>query len=141
MDLSRSLSNDIIQRGLRAADERIAAYGPPLEVQRRRLIGLDAVLKAAGVYEGRALDRATLAALDLQTTAMGLLSATDPNEALSAGVAELVYLARALGEAKGGAVLVEVARALGEEPGKPADADGDDGPARLAERFRPRPPA
>jgi hypothetical protein len=103
---------------------------------RRRLIGADAVLRAAGVYEGKPLDLVVLAALDLQAMATGLLSAKDPMATLGDGAAVIGYLARALGGDAGEVALAAVARAVREEPPAAQPAE-DDGAGRLAHRLRP----
>jgi hypothetical protein len=62
-----------------------------------RLIGVDAILKTVSVHECKRLDQATLAALDLQTVAVGLLSTRDwPTR--SAPATRCSAISRALGE-------------------------------------------
>jgi hypothetical protein len=134
MELSSIIASHVLQRGVAGVEARIAAYGDPAEYHRRRLIGADAVLRAAGVYEGKPLDPVILAALDLQAMATGLLSARDPMATLGDGAAVIGYLARALGGDAGEVAFAAVARAVREEP--PAEPE-DDGASRLAHRLRP----
>ena len=61
------------------------------------LIGVDAILKTVSVHECKPLDQATLAALDLQTVAVGLLSHPRLADTLGDSVAVLGHFARAFG--------------------------------------------
>jgi hypothetical protein len=130
MDLSRALSEEVLRRGNHGIEVRVASHGSPVDYQRRRLLGLDAVLRACGCYEGRPLDQTILAALDLQTAVMGLLSARDVSETLAEGVTALGYLGRVLAEEKSAGVMTELAHAIDPEGG-----DGELG--RLARKLRP----
>ena len=87
MQLSSLIDANVLDRGAQGVEARVAAYGDPGDYHRRRLIGADALLKAAGVYDGRPIDQTTLAALDLQSAALALLSANDPLTALGDAVA------------------------------------------------------
>ena len=102
-----------LRRGVQGVEPRIAIY--PSERQRRRL----------GVHECKPIDQATLAALDLQTVAMGLLSTSDLADTLGNSVALLDHLGRAFGRETSSTVLANVA--LGEETDK-ADRDGSKAP-------------
>jgi hypothetical protein len=77
MHMSTVLSANVLHRDVHGVEARIAIYDDPSERQRRRLIGVDAILKKVSVHECKPLDQATLAALDLQTVAVGLLSTRD----------------------------------------------------------------
>ena len=90
----------------------------------------DAVLKAAGVYEGKPIDPTSLAALDVHLAAIGLLSARDPLMALGDCVTAIGHLARALGGEASDQVLQTVASAVEGE-------HADDGVSRLARRLTP----
>lgn len=109
MHVSTVLSANVLRRGVQGVEPRIAIY--PSERQRRRL----------GVHECKPIDQATLAALDLQTVAMGLLSTRDLADTLGNSVALLDHLGRAFGRETSSTVLANVA--LGEETDK-ADLDG-----------------
>jgi hypothetical protein len=117
MHLSTVLSANGLRRGVRGVEARIAIY--PSE--RRRL----------GVHECKTIDQATLAALDLQTVAMGLLSTSDLADTLGNSVALLDHLGRTFGRETSSTVLANVA--LGEETDK-ADRDGS---KRLDKRHAP----
>jgi hypothetical protein len=63
-----------------------------------RLIGVDAILKTVSVHECKRLDQATLAALDLQTVAVGLLSTRDwPTRSAPASRCSAISRARSAG--------------------------------------------
>jgi hypothetical protein len=137
MELSSIIAANVLQRGVAGVETRVAAHGDPAEYHRRRLIGADALLRAAGVYGGKPLDPVILAALDLQAMAMGILSAKDLMATLADGAAIIGYLARALGGDAGEVALAAVARAVREEPPAEPAEDDDDGASRLARRLRP----
>jgi hypothetical protein len=122
MHMSTVLSANVLHRDVHGVEARIASYDDPSERQRRRLIGVDAILKAVSVHEWRPPDQATLAALDLQTVAVGLLSTRDwPTRSAPASRCSAISHARSAGrQAK---PCSPMSRALGEETEK-ADHDG-----------------
>jgi hypothetical protein len=63
MHMSTVLSANVLHRDVHGVEARIAIYDDPSERQRRRLIGVDAILKKVSVHECKPLDQATLAAL------------------------------------------------------------------------------
>ena len=70
MHMSTVLSASVLHNGVRGVEAPIAIYDDPSERQRLRVIGVDANLKTVGVHECKPIDRATLAALELQTVAV-----------------------------------------------------------------------
>src|ERR1700722_1390241 len=130
MELSSLITANVLQQGVQGVEARVAAYGDPADYHRRRLLVADAVLKAAGVDEGKPIDPTSLASLDVHLAAIGLLSARDPLMALGDCVTAIGHLARALGGEVCDQVLAAVARAV--ERDQPAD-----GISRPARRFRP----
>ena len=97
-----------------------------------RLIGVDANLKTVSVHECKPLDQATLAALDLQTAAVRLLSTRDwPTRSAQASRCSAISHARSAG--RRARPCSPMARALGEETEK-ADHDGS---KRLDKREAP----
>jgi hypothetical protein len=70
MHMSTVLSASVLHSGVQGVEVPIAIYDVPSERQRLRLIGVDANLKTVGVHQCKPIDRATLAALDLQTVAV-----------------------------------------------------------------------
>jgi hypothetical protein len=62
MHMSTVLSGNVLHRGVQGVEARIAIYDDPSERQRRRLIGVDAILKTVSVHECKPLDQATLGA-------------------------------------------------------------------------------
>jgi hypothetical protein len=135
MDLSRALSEEVLRRGNRGIEVKVASHGEPTAYQHRRLIGVDAVLRAAGVYDGKPLDQTILAMLDLQTVVMSLSAAQDVTETLAEGVAVLGYLGRALAAEKDATVMAEITRAINDAPTPSYDSIG-----QLARRLRPAQP-
>ena len=96
---------------------------------------MDAVLRAAGVYDGKPIDQTILAMLDLQTVVMSLSVAKDVTETLAEGVAVLGYLGRALAAEKDATVMAEITRAINDAP-----TPSDDSIGQLARRLRPAQP-
>src|ERR1700722_14547763 len=130
MELSSLITANVLQQGVKGGGARVAASGDPAVYPPRRLLVADAVLKAAGVYEGKSIDPTSLATLDVHLAAIGLLSARDPLMALGDCVTAIGHLARALGGEVSDQVLQTVARAV--ESDQP-----DDGISRIARRLRP----
>jgi hypothetical protein len=127
VELSSLITANVLQQGVKGVEARVAAYGDPADYHRRRLLVADAVLKAAGVYEGKPIDPTSLATLDVHLAAIGLLSAREPLMALGDCVTAIGHLARALGGEASDQVLQTVVGS--EQP--------DDGISRLARRLRP----
>jgi hypothetical protein len=134
MELSSLITANVLQQGVKGVEARVAAYGDPADYHRRRLLVADAVLKAAGVYEGKPIDPTSLATLDVHLAAIGLLSARDPLMALGDCVTAIGHVARALG---GEAVIAAVANAVEGEPKAGEGEHPDEGLSRLARRLRP----
>ena len=132
MHVSTVLSANVLHRGVQGLEARIAIYDHPSERQHRRLIGVDAILKKASVHECKPLDQATLAALDLQTVAVGLMSTRDwPTRSATASRCSAISHARSAG--RRAKPCSPMSRALGEETEK-ADHDGS---KRLDKRQAP----
>jgi hypothetical protein len=53
MELSSLITANVLQQGVKGVEARVAAYGDPADYRRRRLVGADALLRAAGVYDGK----------------------------------------------------------------------------------------
>jgi hypothetical protein len=112
MHMSTVLSANVLHRGVQGVEARIAIYDDPSERRRRRLIGVDANLKTVGAHECKPIDQATLAALDLKTVAMGLLSTRDwPTRSATASRCSAISPGRAFGRETNKTVLANVARA------------------------------
>ena len=114
MHMSTVLSANVLHRDVHGVEARIAIYDDPSERQRRRLIGVDAILKKVSVHECKPLDQATLAALDLQMAAVRLLSTRDwPTRSAQASRCSAISHARSAG--RRAKPCSPMSRALGEE--------------------------
>jgi hypothetical protein len=130
--MSTVLSANVLHRGVQGVEARIAIYDHPSERQRRRLIGVDAILKTVSVHECKPPDQATLAALDPQTVAVCRLSTRDwPTRSATASRCSAILLARSAG--RRAKPCSPMSRALREETEK-ADHDGS---KRLDKREAP----
>jgi hypothetical protein len=97
-----------------------------------RLIGVDAILKTVSVHECKRLDQATLAALDLQTVAVGLLS-TRASPTRSATVSRCSAISHARSAGRRAKPCSPMSRALGDETEK-ADTMGPSASASAKRR-------
>jgi len=119
MHMGTVLGANVLHRGVHGVEARIAICDDPSERQRRRLIDVDAILKAVSVHECKPLGQATL---DLQTVAVGLLSTRDwPTRSATSSRCSAISHTRSAG--RRAKPCSPMSRALGEETEK-ADHDG-----------------